>query len=353
MKHALVLGSTGVIGGSIVKQLLNEGEWRVTCVNRSGTAPQGADALALDILDDKSFKAALKSMPAVTHLFYAAYQPRSSRFLEIEPNLDMLRRAIDLAEVHAGSLQRVVLITGGKYYGLQWGAIKTPARETDPRHLAPNFYYQQHDHLVERSIAGGWSWSHLIPPYVTGYSERAPMNLVMTLGVLGTLSRAQKVPLRFPGTAAAWNALHHIADADQIAAAACWASTSENAGNEIFNIANGDPSRWKNTWAVLARYFDMEMADPIPVPLDMVPEAFGDLWKSISLEQGLVQNDIGRLVNWQWAHYMFNVAFSNDVLFETGKIRRAGFHQCLDTETTLLARFDELVARKLIPDVSR
>lgn len=352
MKHALVFGSTGVIGNAIAKQLLLEGGWRVTCVNRTGVAPDGANELALDLLDDQSFHAMRKSMPAVTHVFYAAYQARPSRFEEIEPNLTMMSRAIDLAEASPESLERFILVTGGKYYGLQWGPIKTPARETDPRHLGPNFYYQQHDHLVERSQAGGWSWSHLIPPYVTGYSDRAPMNLVMVLGVLATLAQEQGVPFRFPGTLSAWNALHHIADVSQIASAACWAATSKNACDEIFNIANGDPGRWSNSWNCLAKYFDLTVADPMPIPLDMVPEVYGEIWKQIAREYGLEQENIAQLVDWKWAHYMFNVAFSNDVLFETGKIRRAGFHQVLDTEATILARLDELTARKLIPNIS-
>ena len=349
MKHALVVGSTGVIGGAIARQMVSAAGWRVTCVTRSGAAPEGATGMAVDLLDAQAVRAAAAKLEPVTHVFYAAYQQRPTRTEEVGCNLAMLRHAIDLGEAHAGALERVVLVTGGKYYGLQWGAIKTPARETDPRHLGPNFYYQQQDHLAERSAAGGWTWSHLIPPYVTGFSERAPMNLVMAIAVFATLSRELGVPLRFPGPPVAWNALHHLADASQIAAAASWASTSPTATNQIFNVANGDPGRWRYAWASLARYFDLEAGEPLPVPLPQVATELGETWRRIATRHDLRQPDLHALVDWQWADYMFKTAFSNDVLFELGKIRRAGFDGCVDSEAALLGRFDELRALRLIP----
>lgn len=348
MKHALVIGASGVIGGAMARHLAAAPDWRVTCVTRGGDAPAGATGLALDLLDAQAVRAAGAALQPVTHVFYAAYQQRATRTEEVAPNLEMLRQSIDLGERH-GALQRVVLVTGGKYYGLQWGAIRTPARETDARHLGPNFYYDQQDHLARRAAAASWTWAHLIPPYVTGFSERAPMNLVMAIAVLATLSRELGVPLRFPGPASAWNALHHLADAGQIAAAAAWAATSPNAADEIFNVANGDPGRWRNTWPAVAQYFEVPVADPLPVPLPMVAEELAPAWRRIAEREGLRQPDLQALVNWQWADYMFKTAFANDVLFELGKIRRAGFDGCVDSQAALLARFDELRSLRLIP----
>lgn len=349
MKHALVVGASGVIGGAIARHLAGASDWRVTCVTRGGDAPQGAQGLSLDLLDETAVRRAASRMDPVTHVFYAAYQQRPTRTEEIAPNLAMLRHAIDIGEARNGTLERVILVTGGKYYGLQWGAIKTPARESDARHLGPNFYYDQQDHLAQRSIGAGWSWSHLIPPYVTGFSERAPMNLVMAIAVLATLSRELGMPLRFPGPAAAWSALHHLADAGQIASAASWAATSPSAANEIFNIANGDPGRWCNTWPLVAQYFDLSVGDPLPVPLVQMAEQLSVTWRSIAERHQLRQPDLSALVNWQWADYMFKTAFANDVLFELGKIRRAGFDACVDPVTALLGRFEELRSLRIIP----
>jgi hypothetical protein len=44
-----------------------------------------------------------------------------------------------------------------------FGPFKTPARETDPRHLPPNFYYDQEDFLISQSRGKTWSWSALRP----------------------------------------------------------------------------------------------------------------------------------------------------------------------------------------------
>ncbi|MCR4470429.1 SDR family oxidoreductase [Burkholderia sp. SCN-KJ] len=348
MKHALVVGATGVIGGAIARELASSGKWHVTCVTRAGTSLDGCEGVAVDIMDEAQVTRAASNIRPVTHLFFAAYQSRPNRFEEIEPNVTMLRHAIDLAEARS-LLERVVLITGGKYYGVQWGAIKTPARETDPRHLGPNFYYNQQDYLEQRAAAAQWSWTNLVPPYVTGFSERSPMNLVMAIAVLATLSRESGVPLRFPGPTSAWNSLHHLADANVIADAAHWAAEAPTAANEMFNIANGDPGRWRYVWPTLADFFGLDTAEPLPVPLQQLALCMQGTWQKIAERYALRQPDITKLVDWKWADYMFNSAFCNDVVLELGKIRRAGFNGSVSAETALEMRFRELREKKLIP----
>jgi hypothetical protein len=66
-------------------------------------------------------------------------------------------------------------------------------------------------------------------------------------------------------------------------------------------------------------------------------------------KHGLKQSDLASLVDWKWVHYMFHTAFNNDVILELGKIRRAGFHGCVDTEAAIFGRFDELRRLRLIP----
>lgn len=348
MKRALVVGASGVIGRAMALQLVARG-WDVVCAARSGEAVPGATGLAVDLLDADAVQRAARELGPVSHLFYAAYQPRPTRAGEIEPNRDMLAHAIDLAQGSSRALQRVVLVTGGKVYGLQWGAIKTPAREGDPRSLGPNFYFAQEDLLRERGPREGWRWTHLIPPFVTGFSERAPMNLVMVLAVLATLARELGQPLRFPGSQTAWESLHHIADADHIGAAAAWAADSESAADEVFNVANGDPGRWQHVWGGIAQHFGVAAADPAPLPLAQVAEALAPVWRRVAEREGLRQANLLALVDWRWAEYMFHTAFAKDVLFETGKIRRAGFHDCLDTDAALKRRFEQLRSLRLIP----
>jgi len=347
-RHALVVGATGVVGSAIARRLVANGDWTVTCATRSGAAIDGAAGVSVDLLDEEAVAATAAALAPVTHLFYAAYQSRPSRFEEVGPNAAMLRHAVALAE-HHGRLERVVIVTGGKYYGVQWGAVRTPARETDARHLAPNFYYDQLDYLAARRASAAWTWANLMPATVTGVSVKAPMNLVATLGVLGTLARETRRPLRFPGPPASWHALHHLADAGQIADAAAWAARSDRAADHSFNIANGDPGRWKHVWPRIADFFGVEAGEPLPVPLTQIPEGFAGLWRELATRHRLREPDIRALVDWRWADYMFNTAFGNDVVLETGKIRRAGFHACVDSEEALLDRLRELRALRLIP----
>jgi len=51
------------------------------------------------------------------------------------------------------------LVTGTKYYGIHLGPTKTPMRETDPRHLPPNFYFDQIDWLAAYQRGKKWTFT--------------------------------------------------------------------------------------------------------------------------------------------------------------------------------------------------
>lgn len=44
---------------------------------------------------------------------------------------------------------------GAKWYGQHLGMYKTPAKETDPRYMTPNFYYDMVDYCQEK-VKTGW-----------------------------------------------------------------------------------------------------------------------------------------------------------------------------------------------------
>lgn len=46
-----------------------------------------------------------------------------------------------------------------------------------------------------------------------------------------------------------------------------WAATDERCANHAFNINNGDLFRWSEMWPKLARFFDLEVAPPLPMSL--------------------------------------------------------------------------------------
>ena len=160
-------------------------DWSIIAVSKSGAPVPGAQAsISADLLNRQSALERLGDAKGATHLFYAAYAPRASVVEEAEPNLALFINGIEGVEAAGAKLEHVVLITGAKYYGVHLGPSAAPARETNPRHIGPNFYYAQEDYLRSRSPAA-WSWTHLVPTHLTGFSTGNPMNLVLTIAVYG------------------------------------------------------------------------------------------------------------------------------------------------------------------------
>jgi nucleoside-diphosphate-sugar epimerase len=90
---------------------------------------------AIDLLNKADVDALLAQIGDITHIFYAALQFGMNFFDEVAPNLMMLRNLVEAAERSSPSLRKVVLLEGAKCYGAHLGPYKTPARETDPRHM--------------------------------------------------------------------------------------------------------------------------------------------------------------------------------------------------------------------------
>ena len=65
------------------------------------------------------------------------------------------RELLGDAPLERGSagLRHIAVLQGTKAYGVHQGPSKTPAKESDPRYLPPNFYYAQEDFLREAGNA--------------------------------------------------------------------------------------------------------------------------------------------------------------------------------------------------------
>ena len=73
--------------------------------------------------------------------------------------------------------------------------VQTPAKETDPRHMPPNFYYNQEDYLVERSAGKTWSWTAFRPSSICGFAVGNPMNMATVIAVYA--SRCKELACHF------------------------------------------------------------------------------------------------------------------------------------------------------------
>ena len=152
MNKALLAGALGVTGRTLVNHLISLGNWEVIGLSRRSPEFQTtAKYVAVDLLNRSEVESRLSGIGEVTHVFYAALQPAANFFDEVAPNLAMLVNTVETVERFSGRLRKVVLLEGAKFYGAHLGPYKTPAKETDPRHMPPNFYYNQEDYLEERS----------------------------------------------------------------------------------------------------------------------------------------------------------------------------------------------------------
>jgi nucleoside-diphosphate-sugar epimerase len=314
---------------------------------RSGaTVPGVNEAIAVDLSDPEEARRRLVSAAGATHLFFAAYLPQGSWAAEVGPNRALLVNAVEGLEAVGAPLRHITLITGAKYYGVHLGPSAAPAAETEPRHLGPNFYYDQEDYLRSRTDAA-WHWNNLVPTHLTGFATGNPMNLALSVAVYASLVRAAGLRLDFPGTAAAFGALTQVVDAEQLAEAAAWSAVAPRAAGEVFNVANGDPTRWSHLWPAFADYFGVPAGGPRPIPLSSFMPALAPLWKQMAVNYELAQPELGPLVNWGFLEFLFAIEY--DIVLALGKIRRAGFTRHPDTTEGFFKQFDEYRRARIIP----
>jgi hypothetical protein len=142
--------------------------------------------------------------------------------------------------------------------------------------------------------------------------------------------------------------LYQITSAEILAKATAWAGQSEAAKHEIFNITNGDYFRWKYLWPRIAAMFDMPTADPIPTPLTVYMADKQPVWEAIIRNHGLQRLPYEQVSSWPFADAILRL-MEYDNITSTIKARRAGFHECIDTEEMFQSFFTNLRKDRVIP----
>jgi nucleoside-diphosphate-sugar epimerase len=346
-EKAVVVGALGVIGRYIVERLVAERDWQVVGLSRRKEPDRPRYRhVAVDLLDAADTERKLADLTDVTHIFYAAFQATSgaaSNFASnTGPNREMLANSVTAIDRASDHLKRVVLVTGTKYYGVHLGPLKTPMRETDPRHLPPNYYFDQIDWLTANQRGKAWDWVELRPQTLCGFSPGTPMSILPAIAVYAAISKELGLPLRFPGKPGAYNTIYQVTESAHFANAALWAATDQRCGNQAFNITNGDYFRWRNIWPKIAAVFEMAIADPQPMNLTMKMTEQTPLWKEMTTKYGLKPIPYADLVGWPFADYVFGADW--DIMSDVTKSRLYGFQDVVDSEAMfvrLLGRFRE------------
>ncbi|MEO1193701.1 MAG: SDR family oxidoreductase [Pseudomonadota bacterium] len=349
MKTALIAGATGVVGRNLMAELLTLPDWQVIALSRRKPDLEGDYRhLAVDLSDPADSRAKLGDLSDVTHAFFAAYVEVPGGWPAlVAPNLALFRNFLDGLQPAAKDLQHVNLMEGTKWYGSHLGPFKTPAKEDDPRHLPPNFYYDQQDLLSGRQAGQAWSWSAARPHAVCGYASGNPMNLVLAIAVYASLCKALGLPLRHPGSLGNQRALYQVTDAGLLARSLVWMAESPAAANQAFNITNGDLFRWEQLWPRFAEAFGLDWAPAQPLNLTQMMTDKAPLWAELVKQHDLQPLPFERLVSWPFADYVF--AADWDIASATTKAKLAGFHEVQDSEAMFLRHFDELRAARVIP----
>ena len=351
-KTAVVVGALGVIGRYIVDRLAAEPGWKVVGLSRrQGEDRANVRYLSVDLLDAHASEQSLAQLTDATHIFYCAFQATGTQAADYargtQVNLDMLVNSVTAIEAVAKKLTRVVLVTGTKYYGSHLGAFRTPAKETDARHMPPDFYFDQIDWLTARQSGKPWTWAELRPQTLCGFAPGTAMSIIPVIAVYAAISKQLGLPLRFPGRAGAYRSIYQVTESTHIANAALWAATDARCANQAYNITNGDFFRWCNVWPRIAEVFEMPMADPQTISLVGHMADKAPLWEAMTQQYGLKPHRYQDIVAWPFGDYVFGCDW--DVMTSTTKARQHGFHDVVDSEEMLLRLLTQFRREHIVP----
>jgi nucleoside-diphosphate-sugar epimerase len=250
----------------------------------------------------------------------------------------------------------VALVTGLKHYLGPFEAYakagtlpETPVREEHPRLEIENFYYAQEDEVYAAAERDGFTWSVHRPHTVIGKAVGNAMNMGTTLAVYASICKETDRPFQFPGSEAQWNGLSDVTDARILAEQLIWASTSDAAKNQAFNITNGEVFRWKWLWYKLADWFGIEAAgfDGTIHPLEAELAGDEQLWQEMTAKYQLKEHNLNKLAS-AW-HTDLDLGRPIEVMTDMSKSRKLGFTLYQDTRESFFDLFEQLQAERLIP----
>jgi hypothetical protein len=80
----------------------------------------------------------------------------------------------------------------------------------------------------------------------------------------------------------------------------------------------------------------------VPFMADKAP-----VWERIVAKHGLRPYSYREIINWAYGDFVFTPEY--DVISSTGKARRYGFHECVDTQAMFPRLWDEMRAERILP----
>ena len=354
---ALVVGTSGIVGGAAAERLVQEG-WAVHGLARRPLAQPGVAAIAADLQDAGGLRAALEgAAPGGVRpelVIVSTWSRQASEAENIRVNAAMVKNLLDAVRP-AQSVRHVALVTGLKHYlgpfeAYGRGALpQTPFREEQGRLAVENFYYAQEDEVFAAAARDGFGWSVHRPHTIIGHAVGNAMNMGSTLAAYASLCVETGRPFRFPGSEVQWNGLTDMTDARLLARHLLWAATTPAARDQAFNVVDGDVFRWSWMWGRIAGWFGLEPApfDGTVRPLEAQMADDAPLWRAMAARHGLAEPDLGRVAS-PW-HTDADLGRPIEVVTDMSKSRRMGFTAYQPTDDAFFELFARLRAERLIP----
>lgn len=351
---ALVVGATGITGSNLAEELIAQG-WTTYGLSRNpNNNIPGLRPVKADLLDEQSLTEALEGI-SPTHIYFTTWMRNDTEEENILVNSKLVRNLLNVLSPKK-SMKHVALVTGLKHYlgpfeaYVKEGVLpETPVREEHPRLPLPNFYYAQEDEVYKASERDGFTWSIHRPHTVVGYAIGNLMNIATTLAVYASICKETGRKFIWPGSEAQWNGVSDVTDARILAAQLVWASTTESAKNQAFNITNGDVFRWKWLWKRLADWFGVEAEgfnDTIR-SLEKELENDHEIWTAIAEKYNLKESNLDRLSS-AW-HTDLDLGRPLEVMCDMSKSRKLGFTAYISTEDSFTDVFERLRSENMIP----
>ncbi|MES2829235.1 MAG: SDR family oxidoreductase [Bacteroidota bacterium] len=354
-KIALVVGSTGIVGSNLAEQLMSSG-WETYGLARNPNKENiNLKPIAADLLDKENLKQALKDVKP-THVYITTWMRNDTEKENIRVNGLMIKNLLDVLS-EQGTVEHLALVTGLKHYLGPFEAYakagflpETPLREEHPRLDLENFYYAQEDEVYAAAERDGFTWSIHRPHTVIGKVVGNAMNMGTTLAVYASICKEKRRPFIWPGSLAQWSGLSDVTDARVLAKHLIWASTTDSAKNEAFNVVDGDVFRWSRLWNRLAAYFEIEAigygTEIRPLEKEMANDA--EIWQQMADKHNLKEKDLSRVAT-PW-HTDLDLGRPIEVMTDMSKSRKLGFLVYQDTEETFFELFKQLSEARIIPE---
>lgn len=373
-KTAFITGANGITGTAIIEKLAATGKEEWSRIVASSLSPLQTrvkdDRLTFVPLDftkpgEELVPLMKETCADVTHAYFSSYVHHDDFKQLNQANATLFENFLDALLAVAPKLESCVLQTGGKHYNVHLGPVPSPAREAEPRREPPfgNFYFHQEDYLISRQRGQSWRWNVIRPEAIIGHTVKPNgMNEALTLALYFLVCKELNNEAIMPTNQIYFEGYDDLSDARLIADITIWASTNSRAGNEAFNVTNGDYFSWKYMWPRVANHFgasaspDQDFKLPRPkagaTQLEFSLEEWSkdkkEVWDRICDKAKCPEAKASwKAATWAFQDWVFQRGWS--ATLSVNKAREFGWTGHIDSFVSMKDAFDSFVDMGQIP----